>query len=174
MSGEFWLVRGEDGKLRGLTPKDEKRRVAYRMALDALEVGEAVRVGGVKLPRSPRHFGFFFSKLGELVDRQERFPDKDRLLDWLLVGAGHCDLVPGFGGQLVAMPRPINWEECDERTFSEVHRGIDEFMWSDYAQAFLWPHLSPQARHENVVGWHAKAEENRQAALLRLIAEGKA
>lgn len=174
MSAEFWVVRGEDGRLRGLTPKDEKRRTKMRIELDALEVGEAVRVGGIKRPRSPRHFGFFFSKIQELVDRQERFPDVERILDWLLVGAGHCDLVPGFGGQLVALPRSISWEQCDEQTFIEVHRGIDEFMWEDYAQELLWPHLSEAARHENVTGWHAKAEENRRAALARAIAAGKA
>lgn len=173
MAGEFWLVKGEDGKLRGVSEKDQKRYQKMRLLLNELEVGEAVRMGGLKLPRSRRHFGFFFCKLRELFDRQERFAEQDRMLDWLLVGAGYCDLVPGLGGQVVAMPKSISWEECDEQTFIEVHRKIDEFLWTDYAQEFLWPHLRPDVRAENVEGWHAKAEENRQTAVARLHAEGR-
>lgn len=167
------IVRNPDGKLAGLGEKNAKRYSKWRRMVEELDVGETL-VFSWKLPRSRRHHGFFFSKLGELFDRQERFPDEDRLLDWLLVGAGHCDLVPGFGGQLVALPRTINWSECDEQTFTEAARGIEEFMWESYAQEFLWPHLAPAARHENVVGWHAQAEENRKQAVARAEARAAA
>ena len=41
-------------------------------------------------------------KLAGLFHRQEVFGDQGRLLDWLKVGAGHVDLVPGRDGVMVA------------------------------------------------------------------------
>lgn len=163
---ECVIVRHEDGKLAGLGVKNQKRYAKWRLMVQQLEVGETISFSW-KNPRSPRHHGFFFSKLGELFDRQERFAEEDRLLDWLLVGAGHCELVPGPNGVPVAMPLSINWVECDEQTFTEVTRGIEDFMWTPYAQETLWPHLAPAVREENVEGWHKKAEENRQLAVAR-------
>lgn len=169
---ECVIVRGEDGKLAGLGPTNQKRYAKFKRMVEELEVGETLSFSW-KHPRSPRHHRFFFSKLHELFDRQERFARENQLLDWLLVGAGHCDLVPGAGGVPCALPRTLNWIECDEQTFTEVARAIDDFMWTDYAREFLWPHLAPALRHENVEGWHAKAEENRQRAVAaREAAEG--
>lgn len=161
-----------NGRLAGLGEKNQKRYAKWCSMVRALEPGETLSFSW-KHPRSRRHHAFFFCKLRELFDRQERFDDDDRMLDWLLVGIGFCDLVPGRDGTPCALPRTINWTECDEQTFTEVARGIEDFMWTDYAQDFLWPHLSAAQRHENVQGWHAKAEDNRQAAVERAVAEGK-
>lgn len=169
---ECVIYRGSDGRLAGLGETNAKRYAKWCVMVRELDMGESL-VFSWKHPRSPRHHRFFFSKLRELFDRQERFDKDDRLLDWLLVGAGHCDLLPGPGGQVVAMPLSINWTECDEREFTEISQAIDQFMWTEYAQAFLWPHLSDAAQHENVVGWHAKAEENRAQAVARAEAEGR-
>lgn len=161
-----------NGRLAGLGDRNQKRYAKWCAMVRALELGETLAFSW-KHPRSPRHHRFFFCKLRELFDRQERFSDQDRLLDWLLVGIGYCDLVPGPDNTPCALPRSVNWIDCDEQTFTEVTRSLDEFLWSPYAQEFLWPHLTAQLRHENVEGWHAKSEENRQAAVERAVAEGK-
>lgn len=170
---DFWLVKGEDGKLRGLTAKDDKRYQKLRLTLNDMEQGEAVHMGGLKFPRSRRHFGFFFCKLRELFDRQERFEDQARLLDWLKVGAGYAEIMPGRDGVPCAVPLSISWDECDEQTFIEVAMAIDDFLWTDTAQLTLWPHLVPAARHENIADWHEYAEQQRQLAVARREEEGR-
>jgi hypothetical protein len=169
---DFWLVK-VDGKLRGLTERDEKRYQKLRFRLNEMEDGEAAHMGGLKFPRSRKHFGFFFCKLRELFDRQERFDTVERLLDWLKIGAGYAELVPTPNGPC-ALPLSISWDECDEQTFIEVAQAIDGFLWTDYAQETLWPHLRPAMRHENIQGWHEYAEEQRRLAVLRKEEEGRA
>lgn len=164
----------KDGRWVGLTEVDKQRLSSMRLKMDQAEEGECWTYEA-KQPRSRRHMGFFFCKLGELFDRQERFEKPERLLDWLLVGAGWCDLMPSpLAGNLIAMPRSIAWDNTDERTFIEIHREIDVFLHSPDAQEYLWPHLSPALRAENIAGWLDQAEKNRQDAVLRMLAEGKA
>lgn len=167
------LVKMPDGKWRPLSARDEKRFTKIQLRRAQMEPGECLIYTFVE-PRSPRHFGFFFCKHRELFDRQEFFADSERLRDWLLVGAGYCDLFPAIDGHTVALPRSIAWELCDEQTFIEVARGIEDFMWSELAQRTLWPHLSAEERHLNVEGWHATAELNRQNALLKTKAQADA
>lgn len=167
---EVVVVLNERRKLEGLGEKGKRAWAKFLKLRDELDVGETLGFS-YRLPRSRPHHGFFMCKLHELFDRQEHFADEDSLLQWLKVGAGYCELLPGPGGVLVAVPRSINWLECDEQTFIEVGRAIDDFMWTDYAQACLWPHLRAEQRHENVQGWHDKAEENRQMAIARRMAQ---
>lgn len=169
---DVFVYKKEDGSLDGHSEKDKRAYLKLRRTLNELEIGEGIKLSW-KLPRSRPHHGFFFAKLRELFDRQENFADPDRLLDWLKVGAGYADLFPGPGGVPCAVPKSISWDECDEQTFIEVARGIDDFMWTEYAQATLWPHLDEAQRHDNVEGWHKKAEENRQLAILRMHEAGK-
>lgn len=169
---DFWLVK-VGGKWQGLSEKDQKRYAKMRLVMNESEDGEALHFLGIKVPRSRRHFGFFFSKLRELFDRQERFPDQKHLLEWLKVGAGYAELIPTANGPC-AIPLSISWDECDEQTFIEVAMAIDGFLWTDIAQETLWPHLSTAARHENIAGWHEYAEEQRKLAVLRKMEEGKA
>jgi hypothetical protein len=169
---EVVLVRNEDGKLAGLGEKNRKRFDKFKRVADAMEIGETLCFS-YKLPRSPQHHGFFFAKLHELFKRQEKFTQEDWLLEWLKVGAGYADLLPGLDGIPVAIPRSISWGDCDEQTFIEVAQAIEDYMWTDDAQLCLWPHLDARLRHEAVEGWHEQAELNRQFAIARMQEAGR-
>ena len=149
---ELIVYRGDDGKLQGLGEKGRRAWEKFRRVVEGLEVGETMGFS-YRLPRSPQHHRFFFARLAELFARQERFDDDERLLDWLKVGAGYADLMPGPDSSLVAMPRSISWVALDEQGFIEVHRAIRDFLMTPRAQEYLWPHLLPHARHQMVEGF---------------------
>ena len=146
------VYRGEDGKLQGLGEKGRRAWEKFRRVVEGLEVGETMGFS-YRLPRSPNHHRFFFARLAELFARQERFDDDERLLEWLKVGAGFVDLMPGPDGALVAMPKSISWVTLDEQGFIEVHRAIRDFLMTPRAQEYLWPHLAPHARNQMVEGF---------------------
>ena len=146
------VFRAEDGKLQGLGEKGRRAWEKFRRVVEGLEVGETMGFS-YRLPRSPNHHRFFFARLAELFARQERFDDDERLLEWLKVGAGFVDLMPGPDGALVAMPKSISWVTLDEQGFIEVHRAIRDFLMTPRAQEYLWPHLAPHARNQMVEGF---------------------
>lgn len=146
------IFKGQDGKLEGLGEKGRRAWAKFRKVVAGLEAGETVQFS-YKLPRSPRHHRFFFAKLAELFDRQEQFTDVERLLEWLKVGAGHADLMPGRDGIPCAVPRSINWATLEEQGFIEFTRAMNDFLWTPQAQAFLWPHLGDRQRYEMVDQW---------------------
>ena len=102
---ELIVYRDEQGKLQGLGEKGRRAWEKFRRVVEGLEVGETMGFS-YRLPRSPQHHRFFFARLAELFERQERFDDEDRLLEWLKVGAGFVDLMPGRDGVLVAIRAP--------------------------------------------------------------------
>ena len=146
------VYRGEDGKLQGLGEKGRRAWEKFRRVVEGLEVGETMGFS-YRLPRSPNHHRFFFARLAGLFARQERFDDDERLLEWLKVGAGFVDLMPGPDGALVAVPKSISWVTLDEQGFIEVHRAIRDFLMTPRAQEYLWPHLAPHARNQMVEGF---------------------
>lgn len=156
---ELVIYRADDGKLAGLGDKGRRAWLKFKKIVEGLEVGETLAFS-YRLPRSPRHHRFFFSKLTSLFDRQEQFSDLERLLDWLKVGAGHVDLLPWRDGVLAAIPKSIAWHNLEEQDFIEFARAMNDFLWTDHAQAALWPHITPAQRHECVAQWHADFERD--------------
>jgi len=151
------LVRAEDGRLAGLGEKNRRGYEKFKRVISGLEVGETLAFE-YRLPRSPNHHKFFFKKLTSLFDRQERFGDFERLLDWLKVGAGWADLLPGQDGIPVAIPKSIAWDNLDEQDFIEFHRAMNDFLWTEPAQAALWPHLQAGKRYVCIDQWHRDFE----------------
>lgn len=147
------ITKGANGKLEGFGEKGRRAWRKFRALVTEMEVGETLGFT-YRMPRSPKHHRYTFAKLAGLFERQEQFEDFDRLREWLTVGAGHCDLLPGPAGALVAIPRSINWESLDEQGFIEFHRALTDFLWTQAAQAALWPHSGDQQRYDNIANWH--------------------
>ncbi len=143
------LCRDEAGKLDGLTDADRKRWVKFRSAVAALAPGDTLKAS-FKLPRSPKFHRFHFAVLAALFACQEQFTDPERFRQWVQIGAGFCDLMPGPKGKPVAISRSIAWENLDEAEFAEHHKAVIEFVRSLHFSRFLWPHLSDQKGSEMV------------------------
>jgi hypothetical protein len=151
------LYRSDDGKLAGLGDKGHRQYEKFKRAAAALEPGDTLQFD-YRLPRSPKHHRYFFWKLKGLFDRQETFEHEDDLRAWVLVGAGFCHFVPGTDGQLVAIPRSMDWSMLEEADFLEVHRRVDAFLWELRARRVLWPHMNDAKSFESIDLWRAAYE----------------
>lgn len=150
------IVRGEDGRVRGLGEKGERAFDRWRRKVEAMEPGETLAFSW-REPRSPKFHRLFFVMLADLFDRQEQFADVDQLRAWLTVGAGYCEFVPGPTGRMVALPKSIAWERMDDTEFRELVVEVWKFLRSEHAQRFLWPHLplatASEAAEQVLVGY---------------------
>lgn len=152
---EVVVVKDESGKLVGLGDAGGRAWSRLRKMLAQLAVGETLVFQWWE-PRSPGFHKLFFVKLHALFDRQEQFDDFDNMRDWLTVGAGEADFLPGPRGRLVARPKSIKWHKLDETQFRELARRVDDFLWTYHARRFLWPHLSDEQTHEILEGLGAR------------------
>jgi hypothetical protein len=135
------IVKNSQGKLEGFGQAGAKTYAKFRAAVDALEIGETLQFD-YKVPRAPKFHRLHFAGLiHPLFEAQEQFADETQLRKWLEVGAGHCDFVPGPKGQMVALPRSIDYASLDDVEFGEVHEACKDFMCSEHCRRFLWPHL---------------------------------
>lgn len=146
------VYKDEEGRLSGWGEKGRRAYLKFRKIISELQPGETMDMS-YRLPRSPQHHRYFFAQLGKLHDMQERFETQEGLIDWLKVGAGHCEFVPGRDGQLVALPKSIAWHNLDEQEFIEFHRAMRDFLWTPYAQECLWPSLTPTQRYAMLDHW---------------------
>ncbi len=151
------IYKDETGKLAGLGEKGRRAYNKFCKLVRALEIGETLRFS-YQLPRSPQHHRFFFWRLTVLFERQERFDDLKRFLDYLKVGAGHVDFFPCGDGVLVAMPKSIAWHLLEEQDFIEFSRAMNDFLWTPDAQAAIWPQLGVHQRYAMVDQWHREVQ----------------
>ena len=112
--------------------------------LMALEPGEFALIEFV-IPRSGPYHRRHFAILNAIFDAQERFDDLDRMRDWLSIGAGHVDWVPGAKGGIVPLPKSISFAKADQAEFEEYHRKVMAFLRGQHAPVFLWKHLGNDA-----------------------------
>lgn len=157
------IMRAEDGQIVGMGEKGRRAWAKFCKVMAELEIGETLKFS-YALPRSRPHHGFFFAKLTGLLERQERFNTKEDLLEWIKVGAGHADFMPGVHGELIAMPRTINWIMLEEQDFIEFHRAMNDFLWTPHAMQYLWPHLSYERQALCIDHWHRDFERGRPPA----------
>lgn len=150
---ELVIYKDETGRLTGMGEKGRRAWSKFRKIIEELEIGETLQFSW-RMPRSPQHHRFFFAKRASLFERQEAFDDIDRMTEWLKVGSGFCDLLPGRDGVLCAIPKSIAWHNLDEQGFIEFTRALNDFLWTEHAQAVLWPHLDEHQRYECVESWH--------------------
>ena len=155
------LTRDEDGKITGLGEKMKRAWARVSALIKGLQQGETIRMT-VIVPRNGKFHRLHFSMLGALFDAQEQFEDMDKMRMYLTVGAGHCDLIPGPNGRMVAIPKSISYETLDDVDFSEVHEATKTFMRSERCLSFFWPHLSPADAAEMIEGIIRPYEDGRR------------
>lgn len=143
------ILKDESGKLRGLDEVGERAYSKWKKMVTNLEIGQTISFT-YRMPRSPKHHRLFFSKLQSLLSRSETFSELDKLRYWLVMGAGYADFVPGLDGKPNAIPRSMDFDSMDEADFSELHRCVDNFLWTEFAQRTLWPSLNADARYQCV------------------------
>jgi len=153
---ELVIFKNEQGRLEGFGEKGRRAYMKFRKLVEELAPGEMLGFS-YKIPRSPQHHRFVFARFQALLDRQETFSDLEHLIIFLKVGAGFVDYMAGPRGELVAIPKSIAWDRLEEQDFIEAKRLIWDFLWTDIAQAALWPHLSREKQYAMVDQWVREA-----------------
>jgi hypothetical protein len=104
-----------------LVPADD----AASAALAKIKHGDEVQVE-IKRPRNIRHHRKFFALMQLVYQNQEHYDSIDHLIAALKTAVGHCDLVPGKGGVMIALPKSIAFAKMDQTAFDEFYdRCID-------------------------------------------------
>ena len=143
------VMKNAQGKLEGFGERGAKTYQRFLKACKELEPGELLSFS-FKVPRSPRFHRLHFVVLRALFDSQEQFSSDYEFRKWTEVGAGHVKFVPGPTGRMVALPMSIAYDALDDIAFGELHAKVKDFMRSEHAQKFLWPHLTAHQQWETV------------------------
>ena len=143
------VMKNSQGKLEGFGERGAKTYNKFLAACRELEAGEMLSFA-YRVPRSDKFHKLHFVMLRALYEAQEQFADEYVFRKWTEVGAGHCQYAPGAKGRMVAIPLSISYESLDDVEFEELHGKVKDFMRSEHARRFLWPHLSAEQTWETV------------------------
>lgn len=147
------IFKDETGKLRGLGAEHERAYSKWRRLVADMDIGETLEFA-FTIPRSPKHHRKFMAKVRILLEHTEAFTEFNGLRKWLVAGAGYVN--PDGAAQ------SLSFDAMDEVEFSEFHRKVDDFLRSDHALAFLWPHLKPKAQADAIESFFYAVERSRE------------
>jgi hypothetical protein len=132
--------------IKGATDADEKRwRRFWRMVIGK-EPGEIFSLETIFPRYTPFHKRHMKIEQ-DVFNAQDRFKDFDMFRDWLKIGAGFVEWVPGAKGGIVPLPKSISYAKTEEQEFREFHEKVIDFLRGDHAAPYLWRHLGGKA-HE--------------------------
>lgn len=133
--------------LRGVDGKNDKRWRRFLRHVFSLEHGEIAEIG-TRIPRSGPFHRFHMSIEQAVFDAQERFASFEQFRNWLKIGAGHVEWVPGPKGGIVPLPKSISYAEIEEDEMREVHEAMMAFLRGPHAAPYLWKPLGPEKAAE--------------------------
>ena len=154
------VMKREDGKLEGFTPKDQRAWARFIAKIKAMELGELLDFS-IWFPRDPKFHRFHMRMLRAVFNSQEQFEDFDRFRQWVQIGAGYADFYPGPTGQMMAVSRSIRYDKIDDADFRQLHDECKAWFRSAYALKFLWGHLSEYKQGEMIESILAEYERDR-------------
>jgi hypothetical protein len=76
----------------------------------------------IRKARSPAHHRFFFALLRKVCEATGRWHDEDELLDAVKLATGHVRRVQRLDGEVLIMPRSINFASLPEGPFSRFKK----------------------------------------------------
>lgn len=82
----------------------------------------------------------------KVFEAQEKFTHFEQFRNWLKVGAGHCDWLPGPKGGVIPVPKSIGYAALEQDEMDEVHEAIVTFLRTPHAIKTLWPAVPEHER----------------------------
>lgn len=101
--------------LTGFVAADEPSQELTRK----YQVGEIYRAEIVK-PRSYKHHKLAFALLNLTYENQERYTSFEIFRKAVAIAAGHVDELIKLDGEIIFLPRSINYDTLDEIEFTKV------------------------------------------------------
>lgn len=132
------------GALDGFSREDKSAWRRFWKWVTRMEPGE-IALLEMAFPRSgPFHRRHM--KIEQTVfDAQDRFGSFEMFRDWLKIGAGWVDWVPGAKGGIVPLPKSISYAKADDEEFRKYHEQVMAFLRGPHAAPYLWRHLGEEA-----------------------------
>jgi hypothetical protein len=126
--------------IRGIDEKNHKRWRNFLRHVFGMEHGEIAEVG-TRIPRSGQFHRFHMALEQAVFDAQERFTDFEQFRNWIKIGSGFVDWVPGAKGGIVPLPKSISYANLEEQQMREFHADMLAFLRGPHAAPYLWKHL---------------------------------
>lgn len=101
--------------LTGFVPADEPSAELWKK----FKQGEVYRADVVK-PRSYQHHKLCFALLHLTYANQERYDNFEQFRKAIAIAAGHTDELVTLDGEIIRLPRSINYDTLDEIEFTQV------------------------------------------------------
>ena len=138
------LQRTEQG-LRGVTPQDHEEWSKFRRRLEAMNVGDYLRIEAAK-PRNGGHHKKLFALLKIVSENSETYDTTEKALVAVKLVTGYCDpFVNPLTGELGQVPHSIAYESMDQDAFDKFYSAaIDGIL------AHILPHL-PRAKFDKLL-----------------------
>lgn len=134
-------------KWTGASEKDTTGWRRFVRWIQSREIGEVFEITIKRIRHGKFHRKHM--KLEQIVfDAQERFTNFDRFRDWVKIGAGFVEWVPGAKGGIVPLPKSIAYDKCTQEDYEDFHGACIEFFLTEHCQRFLWRHLAPSQAAE--------------------------
>ncbi len=137
------------GIVDGLGDRGKKQWRRFLNTLTRLEPGEMVEIKTHKVRSGPFHRRHMAIE-SAMFEAQEKFEYFEQFRNWLKVGAGFCDWIPGPKGAVIPVPRSIAFDKLEDNDMRQVHDDMLVFLRGERAGAVLWPHLTAAQRLEMV------------------------
>ena len=137
------------GSIDGLGERGRRQWRRFISMLLRLSPGELVDIRTHKARSGPFHRRHMLIET-RVFEAQERFDEFEQFRNWLKIGAGHCDWVPGPRGAVVPVPRSIDFATLEDQEMREVHDAMLHFLRTPHAIKALWPKL-PDAQRSGAI-----------------------
>jgi hypothetical protein len=137
------------GIVDGLGDRGRKQWRRFINGLLRMEPGEMVEIKTHKARSGPFHRRHMVIETA-VFQAQEKFEHFEQFRNWLKVGAGFCDWIPGPRGAVIPVPRSIAFDKLEDDEMRQVHDDMVAFLRSEHAGKTLWRHLALPARMEMV------------------------
>jgi hypothetical protein len=129
------------GIVDGLGTLNSKKWRRFINALLRLEPGEMVEIKTHKDRSGPFHRRHMVL-LTAVFEAQEKFEHFEQFRNWVKVGSGFCDWLPGPRGGVIPVPRSIAFDKLEDLEMRQVHEDMVAFLRSPACLKCLWRHLS--------------------------------
>ena len=130
------------GFVGGLGERGRKQWRRFFNSLMRLEPGEMVEIKTHKARSGPFHRRHMVLET-TIFQSQEKFEHFEQFRNWLKVGSGFCDWLPGPKGGVIPVPKSIAFDKLEDFDMRQVHDDMVAFLRSPHAGKTLWKHLSP-------------------------------
>jgi hypothetical protein len=145
--------------LRGVDDKNHRRWLRFLRSVFSLEDGEIAQVG-TRIPRCGVFHRHHMAVERAVFDAQQRFTHFEMFRNWVKIGCGFVEWVPGAKGGVVPLPKSIAFSELEEAPMRAFHADMLAFLRGPHAAAYLWKGLDADAANDKMRAVLAACERN--------------